>query len=371
MTETMNNPQGLQTTLSGGNGGGNGGSSQVASPAAPVPPSPPEVPKAAGWHKYTVDLPRNCPHLSAPWRQAVQRAYALVLCDLLRIPLAEGDEENERKFLIQQVLEDANQASRQGVGLRKWWWGTEIERSWGRLHEVGQRTVDLLPEGELLSHAAFASARGSRYLEPHDKRLLHLEALRAQAVSANPGPSSDALRAAVVEVLRATSAQSDRISQEARSFRNRLLIASVFSILSTVMLVVVQWRSRDGWLLDPPRHWNGSAWVFLVDVMLFGAIGALFTAIPAMSKIPSDFSPFNLPIQQAILKIAFGPLVAVIGLAILSSRTLHLAPPDTWPALLLFAVVFGAGQHAVTRYVDQRADAILTAVAPAPSSTTT
>jgi hypothetical protein len=37
--------------------------------------------------------------------------------------------------------------------------------------------------------------------------------------------------------------------------------------------------------------------------------------------------------------------------------------PKTWAGIVLLAVVFGAGQQAVTRYVDQRASEILTAAA--------
>jgi hypothetical protein len=86
---------------------------------------------------------------------------------------------------------------------------------------------------------------------------------------------------------------------------------------------------------------------------------------------PSDFSPFNLPMQQALLKIVFGPLVAVVRIAILSTHALHVAPPGTWPALLLLAVMFGAGQQAVTRYVDHRAGEILAVTAPSPTRKTT
>jgi hypothetical protein len=105
--------------------------------------------------------------------------------------------------------------------------------------------------------------------------------------------------------------------------------------------------------------------------MLFGAVGALFTAIPAVSGIPTNFGPFNLPLQQGLLKIAFGPLVAVIGLALMGNGIGPIKPPQTVSELLLLAVIFGAGQHAVTRYVDKRAGQILTAASPTAPTTTT
>ena len=81
--------------------------------------------------------------------------------------------------------------------------------------------------------------------------------------------------------------------------------------------------------------------------------------------MPGDFGPFNLPLQQAVLKIVFGCLSAVVGLAILNSTdALEDAKPGSWTGLLVVAIVFGAGQQAITRYADQRAGEILTAAAP-------
>ncbi|BBX72091.1 hypothetical protein MPSYJ_55520 [Mycolicibacterium psychrotolerans] len=167
------------------------------------------------------------------------------------------------------------------------------------------------------------------------------------------------LRACIAEVLRASHHLADGNQQQARYFRNRLLIASAFSGLFAVLIAVAQWLLPQVNVITSPADWHGTAWVPLVTVMLFGAVGALFTAIPAIAKIPTDFGPFNLPLQQALLKIVFGPLVAVIGQAVLGSGVLTVAVPTTWPATFLSAVVFGAGQQAVTRYVDQRAGKIL------------
>jgi hypothetical protein len=359
---------------------GNGGPPAAASPAGSGIGAPQGAPGAPGcsWSKYTKSvLPEDWSVLpkkwlrSAPWRQDVQRTRIMLLCDLCRLSLTDQCKQEERTFLIDELLEDADRASKEKVRFWKWWWGTEIERAMARLHEVRQRTVDLLPEHELLTRSAFACERGRRYLQHDDKRLQDLETLRIRATMANPPEPPAGLAPAIVEVLRAASAQSDRTNQEARYFRNRLLIASVLCFFFSIAIVLVQWRlGEKERLLSPPKDWQGSAWQFLVAVMIFGSVGALFTAIPAMANVPSDFSPFNLPYPQALLKIVFGPLIAVIGIAILSSTTALHSVPGTWPALLLFAVGFGAGQQAVTRYVDHRADAILAAIAPNPTRNT-
>lgn len=306
---------------------------------------------------------------AAPWRQAVQRRRTMLFDDLARMGPLEAGAEGERDFLNGVLLSDADLASRAPVGVRKWWWGTEVERAWARLREVEERTIDLLPDVELRSRAADASAHATYYLKGDDKRLLHLEACRLQDAKEPSDTSRSELRSSTLAALRAAHAQADRVNQAARNLRNRLILASGMSVLSAVLLVVGQWRFDDVRFLEPPANWTGSGWAFIVIVMLFGAVGALFTAIPAMSKVPSDFSPFNLPLQQAVLKILFGPLVAVAGLAILSTDALQTGPPKSWPALLLVAIAFGAGQQAVTKYVDKRADEILSATAPAMTGT--
>lgn len=337
---------------------------------SPTPPGPnPPQPPTPSWRGCTSGLPQKW-SATAAWRQSVQRSRIMFLDELLRLELTDDASKQEREFLINDLLEDANRASTQKVGLRKWWWGTEVERAWARLNEVEERTVDLLPQEELLARAADTSARGGFYLKTDDKRLQDLEALRMKAAKSDPPAPPAGLRPSIVEVLRATHTQSERANQEARYLRNRLLIASAASLLFAVLLVAAQWRLPDAAFAGSISNWHGPAWAYLVVLMLFGGVGALFTAIPALSRIPSDFGPFNLPLQQALLKIVFGPLVAVIGLAILATNAVHVGPPATWPALLLIAVVFGAGQHAVTRYVDQRADEILTAVVPSPKSQT-
>ncbi|WP_156371235.1 hypothetical protein [Nocardia arizonensis] len=292
----------------------------------------------------------------------------MLMDDLARLAPENDADRDERAFLISELLRDAAMAAQQKVGLRKWWWGTEIERAWARLREVEERTIDLLDERELTTRAVDVAAHGSFYLEGDNKQLLHLDALRVAAQSKDSPVPPRELRASMIGVLRASHEQADRINQEARNLRNRLVLASALCLLFAVVLVVVQWRAVGTRLLEPPASWSGSSGFFLVVVMFFGGLGALFTAIPAISRVPSDFSPFNLPVQQALLKVMLGPLVAVLGMIIVNTESLRTEYVRTWPGLLLAAAVFGAGQQAVTTYVDKRAGEILTATAPNPIS---
>jgi hypothetical protein len=282
----------------------------------------------------------------------------MLLDDLARLELKNRPDQEQRAFLINSLLSDANIASQAKVGIRKWWWGTEIERSWARIHEVEERTVDLLPDTELSARANEALAYASVHLNGDDKRQKRLQALLADPSHLNTAD----LRPSIVNVLRTAHDNSDRSNQEARYLRNRLILASGVCLFFAALTLLTQRLFRDNHFLTlPDDSFRASPWQYLFLVMFFGSVGALFTAIPAMSKVPLDHSPFNLPLQQGLLKLVLGPLVAVVGLLILDADVLHVGSSNTLIGNLLLATVFGAGQHAVTRYVDQRASEILTA----------
>ncbi len=331
--------------------------------------SPPDNPSGDTWNGFKSGLPSPWAYTS-PWRQVVQRRRIMLLDDLARLELDVAAAREERAYLINSLLADAGNASEAKVGVKRWWWGTEIERAWARLREVEERTVDLLPAEELPSRAAEALGHADFYLRRDDKRQKNLEALLADS---SKTISSDAdvaaLRSCIVDVLRASHENADRSNQEARYLRNRLILASGVCLFFAVAIVVAQLPLKsDPFLTLPAGRFSSSPWQYLLLVMFSGAVGALFTAIPAMSKVPSDHSPFNLPLQQALLKMFLGPLVAVVGLLILGADVLHIATPNTLIGSLLLAIVFGAGQQAVTRYVDQRASEILTAAAGSATS---
>jgi len=93
-------------------------------------------------------------------------------------------------------------------------------------------------------------------------------------------------------------------------------------------------------------------------VMVFGSVGALVTAIPAMAAVPTVTSPFNFPLPQGLLKIVVGALAALVGVIVIgpSGVTQGFA---SLQSLIGTAVVFGAGQQLVTQFLDKRAGQII------------
>lgn len=280
--------------------------------------------------------------------------------DLIRLEL-NGEQDLERAQLIEVDLADADAASRERTTIARWWWGTEIERAWARLREVEERTVELLPDDELAARAATALSHAGSDLSADDRRRVLLESLVSPSecdAAMNPEQLSG-IRAVIVDVLRHSHARSTRMAQEARFLRNRILLGSVIAVVFAGLVVVSQAHLSRAQFLDQPESWRNAPWQFLTLVMLLGCVGALFTGIPAMAGVPPDFSPFNLPLQQAILKIVCGAIAAFVGLAIVSTGTVQSDFSDSLPGVVVLSVVFGAGQQFVTGFVDRQAEQIL------------
>lgn len=157
---------------------------------------------------------------------------------------------------------------------------------------------------------------------------------------------------------------SDVFHQEARAFRNRLVVMTVIALVSGICLVVIQWRLPSAVTVQQPTGTNLSAWALLLLIMVFGAIGALVSTIPAIAAIPRVSSPFNFPLQQAFLKIALGSLTAVVGVVAIGTAGVSKGYASLG-ALIGVAVIFGAGQQAVTQFLDKRAGQIVDDSKPA------
>jgi hypothetical protein len=297
--------------------------------------------------------------LTASWRQVVERKRLM-----LAMELSEVDDADTRAA-ISSLLAVADDAARTGMGLRKWWWGTEVERAWSSLREAEQQLFKHGRGGTAVDIDPEVLAQATRHLGEKDPRRVALEKAGEASTATLTAKDIERRRTIQLAALRAAHAASDRKNQEARYLRNRLLVATIFSSVCILVLLLVQWRVPRNTFITPPAEWTGSSWVLLGLVVLFGAVGSLVTAIPAVAAIPSDFTPFNLPLQQALLKVVVGPLTAVIGLLIVSSGLVVVEYADTFLGLLVLAVILGAGQQAVTRFVDSRASEILEPADPA------
>jgi len=119
---------------------------------------------------------------------------------------------------------------------------------------------------------------------------------------------------AMQEVLIRSYALSDAFQHSARAFRNRLVLTTAIVMLGAGCLVLLQWRLPDAAIVVMPTGAEHlPRWCVLLLVLLFGSLGALLTAIPAMAALPQVDSAYNFPLQQSFVKIAVGSISAMVG----------------------------------------------------------
>lgn len=173
-----------------------------------------------------------------------------------------------------------------------------------------------------------------------------------------PAPPT-AVRWMILSVAERSIEVSNNFHRSARAFRNRLVITVLVILIVAVGLILVQWRLPSAAIFATPKDTHGLArWVLVGVVMFFGLLGAVVTTIPSMAAIPTVYSPFNFPLPQAFVKIFFGALTAVVGVIAIGQVGVT-EGFSSLQALVAIAIIFGAGQQAVTQFLDKRAGKII------------
>jgi hypothetical protein len=248
-----------------------------------------------------------------------------------------------------ELILKAKDSALHTVSLWSWLEGCYQEQAWLSLHEAEAQIIEVLPLEELRARAEGLLGKARRALGGDDPRIWYVKTLLQEDATAS------ALRPRLAHLARATyDALDDRYAQS-RGYRNRLIRLTVMALAGIVLcLVAGMMRTLDFGVAD-----HGD-WRTVVLLLLFGSIGALVTAIPPLAKANGVRNPFSLPLFQLLLKLTMGPLFAVVGLLILEDRLIpHFHAPANVRGLLVWAILFGAAQQSVTRFIDQRVTRIL------------
>jgi hypothetical protein len=223
------------------------------------------------------------------------------------------------------------------------------------LHEAEALIDGLLEGDELTAHAKDLLAKAPTVLKPDDQRVT---TVRAAVETPGTTPSAPLKPAAVAHLARAVYDASDAGYAQSRTFRNRLIRLTLIS-LGAIGLMLAAFATNAIPLpvkgIAAPSHIETA-----VLVSLFGAAGALITAVGPLARATGTWNPFSLPYYQMLLKVALGPLFALIGVMMLASGLIpNVLFPMPLPDLLIWALVFGATQQAVTRVIDNRVNGLV------------
>jgi len=239
-------------------------------------------------------------------------------------------------------------------GPREWFTGARIETVWQTLHEVERVLVMYRSRRDLEGSLKGVLAEAEQFL-PKDHRLV----VQGIGWLRTPPKDLDEFRAGVRDLLGKSHEASDAFHEAARRLRNGMLGITVLTVTSIALLLVVQSRVPSVELVPAPEGFTGAPWVLLSFVMLAGALGAFVTAVPTTIRARSGGLPYRLPIQQRMLKLAVGPLLAVVGVMLVAGGLVATTQTGGMSQLLALAVVFGSAQQAITTFADKSAGDIM------------
>jgi hypothetical protein len=98
-------------------------------------------------------------------------------------------------------------------------------------------------------------------------------------------------------------------------------------------------------------------------VALFGLLGGALSGAFAIRNLQGTSTPYSVPVALSLLKLPAGALTAIIGILLVRGEFIPgLSQLDNQPQVLAYAFVFGISQLIFTRYVDDRAQEVLSRV---------
>lgn len=326
----------------------------VPTPVRPRPQSA-ATPQSGAAH----DRPAQPPFKGiASWQAKPEMRRRELVC---RLQEFRDDIPDEVARMLQRNLDDvdrllvgsgsyAGHGPERAQGPREWFTGARIETVWQTLHEVDRALVMYRSRGDLEGSLRGIIAEAEQFL-PHDNRLL----VRAVGWLRTPPKDLDEFRGGLRDLLGQSHAASDAFHEAARRLRNAMLGITILTVASILVLLVVQSRVPSVQLVPAPDGFTGAPWVLLSFVMLAGALGAFVTAVPTTIRARSGGLPYRLPIQQRLLKLAVGPLLAVVGVMLVAGGLVATTQTRDVSQLLALAVVFGSAQQAITTFADKSA----------------
>jgi hypothetical protein len=276
---------------------------------------------------------------------------------------------------VAKLLQGAADATEKRSTPLNWWDGRVREDAWTQVHEADAALHHLLPEDELLPHGWDVLMKAQATLGLDDRRVKNLQrALLPPNVVETPlegdGEAMTKLARSVEHVARGAYREIEEGYTQSRGYRNRLIRLTV---LAALMVVVMGAVVRRGFL---PLEGGESDMESAILIGAFGALGALITGVPAIARTPGTRNPFNLPLHQLLVKLAMGPLFALVGVLFVASGLIGVgslldtggvaatAEADavnfTEIQLAVWSVLFGSAQHVVTRVVDDRVAKLVT-----------
>lgn len=269
--------------------------------------------------------------------------------------------------------------------------GADIERALYNVTAAEANLLRIAPMSHISTVMPSLLAHVRQHLASDDPRRVLMEDL---AQDARKAVLDESRREFVIAAVRAADLEKRGEVMRVRSFRNVLLVSTVLLVMIAVALAVfaglrptalplcfapqepgkaqlvcptggtvIEGVAADALptvdqLNDAERRTVNSWDVPLVQTM--GAVAAAVAAAVAIRNARGTSTPYSLPVALGLLKLPLGALTAILGLVLMRAQFVPgLSALDTSAQIVGWAVVFGYAQQLFTRFVDQRAHAVL------------
>ncbi|WP_234379580.1 hypothetical protein [Streptomyces caniscabiei] len=333
---------------------------------------------------------RRTPGHKTAWRE---RAIAHILyleqqADRERCRAVEDPVERcQREKALEGIARQLKEARHAVAAPRRLFTGAAaLERTWANVRATDVMLLRLCSDQELVGRSADVLSHIEQHLRPNDP-LRVKGAAAAERVAADERLPAD--RELLVSALSASYEALDGEFSRVRSLSIILRIATFFVLLGAGGLAVWGYYCPDSLNMcflpqksefaacpsGEVRREDGkltpSDYAQRVDVLVVeaaGLAGAALTVIASLRRIQGTSSPYMLPLAAALLKFPTGALTAFIGVLLIRGAFVPgLSYLDSSPQIVAWAVIFGASQHLVTRFVDARARETLSDVGRPPT----
>ncbi|MDT0572520.1 hypothetical protein RM704_34525 [Streptomyces sp. DSM 3412] len=358
---------------------------------APETPSPADGPARQG---HAAQLPRPPEEMFRGHRTAWrERAVARILfleqqaacerCRAVEDP-AERCQREETLAGIARHLEEARHAV--SARRRLFTGAAALERTWANVRAADVMLLALCSDQDLVGRSADVLSHVEQHLRPNDTLRVKVAAAAGRVEAAERLPGD---RELLVSGLSASYEALDGEFSRVRSLSIILRIATFFVLLGAGGLAVWGWACPDslnmcflpekseyaacpsGEIERNDAELAPSDYAQRVDVLVVeaaGLAGAALTVIASLRRIQGTSSPYMLPLAAALLKFPTGALTAFVGVLLIRGAFIPgLSYLDSSPQIVAWAVIFGAAQHLVTRFVDARARETLSDVGRPPT----
>ncbi|HEU4544505.1 MAG TPA: hypothetical protein VFR23_25480 [Jiangellaceae bacterium] len=273
-----------------------------------------------------------------------------------------------------------------------WTWlrGTRLEGAWCHINSAKVALVQLLDHQQLRAHCPQILALADKYLKrgKPPKEEPALTAVKEWYGGLDSDPDGHAIttvrRHELANVLRESYVRVANEYHRLRRFQAAVIVTTLIVLLLVGTLVTVGLRtpqiiplcfpdstspvvqaSGAGTTACPTGPHGSPTSGDVGTVALFGLLGA---ALVGVRLVVRRAAPSTVPMAttrwfQALLKAATGMLTAILGLLFLRGGIVPgFTQVDTQSQILVYAIVFGASQELITRFVDQRSNDLLAAV---------